>query len=342
MKYNWNMEEIKRDKILYEYIKNLSEEEKEESKKTTESISSQLLREFYMLDQYPFMKKVADDISRDIVNGLLKLQFRNNKYTPISIDDSLALTHDFYIDILKDNTELLNIFMKEFNNRFNQIRIEKYTDQIDNGFALYSKKLHKSFLQINTYDELEDLFTIIHEYGHVLSASLVNRSMPYNPFIEFESTFMELIAIDYFKKYNEFKKDCSSYKEDTINEYIFGMNALHNRFAFYEALKYYQYYEQTYDFNKKDLPSIIKKNTGCTKEELKAQLSYDIDFNMPYLCAEAYAFDFVSLYRNDPEKAINIYYNMIKFTGNYSESPTYMNKKIKKLGLNSSYSYKRF
>lgn len=338
MNYDWNMNEIKRDKFLYEYITNNMDDDYTNK----ESAYSQLLREFYMLDRYSFLRCVCGDIADRILDKSLKIDFVMEDYIPLSIDDALALTNDFYTDVLKNSPALLKIFTKEFSNRFNQIKLEKYSNQINLGFAMYSKKLHKSYIKINVFDDFMDLITAIHEYGHVLSASLCNRNMSCNPFIEFESVFMEFLAINYFKKYNEFKEECNCYKNNSVADYLFGMNALHNRFCFNDALKYHQYNNQTYDFDKRQILNIIEYYTGCEKNEIKKQLKYNVEANMPYLVADSYAFDFVNLYRNDPEKAMYIYQNMISFTGKNSESASYMNKKVRMLGLTNKESYNKF
>ena len=144
---------------------------------------------------------------------------------------------------------------------------------------------------------IEDIFTLVHEYGHALNMKknpkLYNNEARTH-FEEIESIFLELILCDYLVN-NGFNKDDINEVKDLYFKYNI------NRFIHVEQIK-----------NIDNLFfKLLYQNKNITKDELRKVYSSSYEDVTKYVISSLYALELYDKYQINKEKTIEDYKNII-------------------------------
>lgn len=338
MDYSWDIDKIKEDKKLYNALLKSEDSFSNDSEKDKKNYEK-ILANIKALDRFFFLREISLETSLnteffiDIYNNVK--ENRNKEY--VSFSDSLTLTYDFYIEVLKSNNTLKKTFLEEFNRKNDHINVVD-NDPCSQAYTIHSALYKTSYICICPHNNIDDVIALIHEYGHVIAKKNSNKIYFYNTLSEFESMFMEMLSYEYFKNNNILMEDFLYKKNVALVAYQNKMRILD---TFYQ-ISYLLYTKMDGIFKEKKLEKIITENFDISKKELNKFCNFNLNENLPYLAAQAYAFDFVNLYRRFPKYAINVYEQMIKLSASGGNNTEKLNRELKKMGLNPSSSYKRF
>lgn len=225
------------------------------------------------------------------------------------------------------------IFLREFNNRNNCLRFIRPKSYYDfGGVTYYSMILNKTYAEIVYNKNLYDAISLVHEYGHVISMNK-HESYHTNELSEIESTFYQMLFLEYLKNYPKYDVDTQIFKRSVWTQYERSLIVIHNRFKYRDCLLNLCSEYGSYDVPKKEMISYISMNTSLSEEQIKADLNYQIQNYFQYTLGFLYNFELVKLFETDQNKAMEIY-NLI-VDESYKDSIDYinLNNKVKKLGL---------
>lgn len=156
---------------------------------------------------------------------------------------------------------------------------------------------------------IEDIFTLVHEYGHALNMKknpkLYNNEARTH-FEEIESIFLELILCDYLVNNGFNKDDINEVKKIIIENLINEAKDLYfkyniNRFIHVEQIKNIDNH-----FFK-----LLYQNKNITKDELRKVYSSSYEDVTKYVISSLYALELYDKYQINKEKTIEDYKNII-------------------------------
>ena len=156
---------------------------------------------------------------------------------------------------------------------------------------------------------IEDIFTLVHEYGHALNMKknpkLYNNEARTH-FEEIESIFLELILCDYLVNNGFNKDDINEVKKIIIENLINEAKDLYfkyniNRFIHVEQIKNIDNH-----FFK-----LLYQNKNITKEELRKVYSSSYEDVTKYVISSLFALELYDKYQINKEKTIEDYKNII-------------------------------
>ena len=331
MAYTW-------DKNL---LKEIKENDEDEYALLTEDLS-------FEEENYNLKKNIFKDI-KNILNVLYfyNALYKNNKYDlyPVNgyftnkfkYDDLLYLTNEFYKTI---DPELYNIFEKQFNKRYRNFRFSKdlSENQGYSGMSYYVKDLDETLIEVEKKKEYDNLLTIIHEYGHAISFNYLKDdpdTYARDVYCEIESTFMELIAMDYFAKLNEFKNDNSEQRNRFFNSFILDNDRI---LTTYNMTVIFKLYLEFFDnINYKEYKSIVRKLMNLKNKDFNNLFSSDILSSLKYSLSTFVSLELYHIYQTDPDKAFYLYKKIlslkdktpITFDNSLNEMNIFIGKNVK-------------
>ena len=156
---------------------------------------------------------------------------------------------------------------------------------------------------------IEDIFTLVHEYGHALNMKknpkLYNNEARTH-FEEIESIFLELILCDYLVNNGFNKDDINEVKKIIIENLINEAKDLYfkyniNRFIHVEQIKNIDNH-----FFK-----LLYQNKNITKDELRKVYSSSYEDVIKYVISSLFALELYDKYQINKEKTIEDYKNII-------------------------------
>lgn len=224
MEYSWNVKTLeKRRKQLYymkcsthdslersfierqiDYLSSCIDDIKDEDFSSTFTMLSLLDRlkdEDDFLD--PYFPILQDCILFSSITGRGSNYQGIKRKLDLSHDGLIQLSHDFYKQVLPKDFFLL--FSKIFQKRFDHIRFSSRNKNC--GVTLFIPSFEEFFVESQYEQDFSDIVTLIHELAHCIHF-LLNCDQQMNldlyPFWEFFSTFIELVAFDYFKCIKDF------------------------------------------------------------------------------------------------------------------------------------------
>lgn len=256
------------------------------------------LFETEIADTKPFYEnKYIQDI---VNNATLPLDYHNKDF---SNEETFLLVHDFYKMMDKD---LFNVFLKHYNERYRAHTFKTMNCNVG-GISYYIASLNKCYTISCSDKNINKLMALTHESAHAISYMLGNGLVAYdnNLVDEVDSTFMELVASDYFNNYFH-DKDFDKYK----------LNMLKDMADYADTM-----------FNVLELI----KSLGHFIKDYKDKIEY-VDYlkvNYNFLCELNYLYSFICSielyheYLNDKDKALFHYKEII--------TKPYDNAKIKEI-----------
>ena len=221
-----------------------------------------------------------------------------------SKEDIFMLTHDFFKSIDK---EIYKKFLRIFKIRNYNVIFTKKDLKDAGGYTRI--KDGKIYITIGHNETIEDVYTLIHEFGHALSMISNTEKDKIHYYREIESKFLELLSCFYLmEKIND--KETSK----LINMYCYT-----NQGVTYQTLLKYQIHDYMNEENLfsydnllyKKLFQILENKDELNYEDFYLFLKYiysnPFTYQASYSISDLYAYGLYDIYLNDPEKAFYLY-----------------------------------
>lgn len=221
-----------------------------------------------------------------------------------SKDDVFMLTHDFFATLDK---EIFKKFLSMFKVKSNNVIFTKKDLKDIEGFT--SIKKGNIYITVNQKNTIEDVYTLVHEYGHALSMISNFEADKLHYYREIESKFLELLSCRYLMKI---------INEDETAKLI-NMYCVTNQNTSDQTLLKYQ----IYDFMKKEnifpydnllykkLFQNLENKDKLNYEQFHMYLKYiysnPFTYQASYAISDLYAYGLYDIYLTDPEKAFYLY-----------------------------------
>lgn len=221
-----------------------------------------------------------------------------------SKDDVFMLTHDFFATLDK---EIFKKFLSMFKVKSNNVIFTKKDLKDIEGFTTIKKG--NIYITVNQKNTIEDVYTLVHEYGHALSMISNTEKDRIHYYREIESKFLELLSCLYLMKI---------INEDETAKLI-NMYCVTNQNTSDQTLLKYQIYDFMKEENifpydnllyKKLFQNLIDKDK-INYDEFHMYLKYiysnPFTYQASYAISDLYAYGLYDVYLTDPEKAFYLY-----------------------------------
>lgn len=221
-----------------------------------------------------------------------------------SKEDVFMLTHDFFATLDK---EIFKKFLSMFKVRNNNVIFTKKDLKDIEGFT--SIKKGNIYITVNQKNTIEDVYTLVHEYGHALAMISNTEKDRIHYYREIESKFLELLSCLYLMKIineDETAKLINMYcvtnqntSDQTLLKYkIYDFMKEENIFP-YDNLLYKKLFQ--------NLENKDKLNYEQFHMYLKYIYSNPFTYQASYAISDLYAYGLYDIYLTDPEKAFYLY-----------------------------------
>ena len=261
-------------------------------------------KDYIALDNIEIERKALpfkEHIFNSSIEDYIDIPKFSKKY---SKEDVFMLTHDFFATLDK---EIFKKFLSAFKIKNSNVIFTKKDLKDAEGFT--SIKNGNIYVTVNQKNTIDDAYTLVHEYGHVLSMISNSDGGKIYYYGEIESKFLELLSCFYLMKIINDNETAN-----LINRYCAGSQCMNDQ----TLLKY-----QIYDFMnnegifpydnllyKKIYQNIISKRGFDYTEGnkvIKFIYSKPFTYQASYSISDLYAYGLYDIYLNDPEKAFYLY-----------------------------------
>lgn len=231
------------------------------------------------------------------------LKLSNDNFFSQSVNAKLLFdtVYDFFKDL---DDELFHTFCSLFINKDkNVIFIPNNPLQNNNGVTYLNK--NNISIKIFRYKTIEDIFTLVHEYGHAINMknhpNLYNNNVR-NDFEEIESIFLELILCDFLENYGFDKADVHKVRKQIVENLIADTNDLYfkyqiNKFIHQQGIKNIdnEFYKELYRIK------------NISKSLLREKYRYSFDDLAKYVIGTLYSFELYDRFQLNKSKTISMY-----------------------------------
>lgn len=231
------------------------------------------------------------------------LKLSNENFFSQSVNAKLLFdtVYDFFKDL---DDELFHTFCSLFINKDkNVIFIPNNPLQNNNGVTYLNK--NNISIKIFRYKTIEDIFTLVHEYGHAINMkkhpNLYNNNVR-NDFEEIESIFLELILCDFLENYGFDKVDVQEVRKQIVENLIDDTNDLYfkyqiNKFIHQQGIKNIdnEFYRELYRIK------------NISKSLLREKYRYSFDDLAKYVIGTLYSFELYDRFQLNKSKTISMY-----------------------------------
>lgn len=221
-----------------------------------------------------------------------------------SKEDVFMLTHDFFATLDK---EIFKKFLSIFKIRNSNVIFTK--KDLKDAEVFTSIKNRNIYVTVNQKNTTQDVYTLVHEYGHVLSMISNSEGDKMHYYREIESKFLELLSCFYLMKIIN----------DDETAKLINMYCVSNQCMSDQTLLKYQIYdfmnnEGVFPYDnllyKKIYQNIISKRGFDYTERnkvIKFIYSNPFTYQASYAISDLYVYGLYDIYLTDPEKAFYLY-----------------------------------
>ena len=289
---------------------------------------SKIAKDFEYLDYFEFYENYLDKI----IDKYRKIRYVQNSYqAKLSKDDILSLTYDFYKWL---DPSIFHEFNKRFAERTTHIKFYNTKDaNCALGQTFFYPSNHEIFISIYNSNDLSSVLTAIHEFAHAIWFDKVTennlRAPGRSTYRELESIFMEMLAVDYFSKFPELKKDAKVERASMANSFIMELEALYAKFCIFN--EYFIIKEkQNKPIYYYDFLSQAAADLGISVKDIKSIFNKPANQIMPYSLGSLVGFELYHIFQKDPERALWLYKIILSKNLKTEEE---MDEEIKKIGV---------
>jgi len=289
-----------------------------------------LIQDMQYLSNYPFCESYLDKM-----DFFPEIDFKDERFeNHFSEDDIFDLVHEFYEQM---PPLIYNIFIRQFNQRHSHFNFSNsklktfYT-----GHSYISPSTGDCFIKVQRTGKISDAVVTAHEYGHVIDYYIhpyITRPECYTTTAEVTSIFMELLAMDFWQSYEEFKRDIQIEKEKFYSCLLESGNTLRDKFMIFKESNYF-FNDTTYgDFAFDTFFKILRHSLELSRKELNMILKNPASCIMPYTLSSLIALELYHIYQTDPDFAFYLYKKFITIRANTALE---LDQKINELGIHPS------
>ena len=269
--------------------------------KNESSVKQQIIRDKRTIDTYaPFIQSIGVfSAHNEIINSNAGL----NNSLNIKSRYITSFLHDFYNSIDREFARYFNRIFKERKNNLRMTPSKK--EGYNKSYSYYIKPLNYAYINIHLTRNIDDFFTIIHEYAHTIADQMKYRPQ-YNkyPFIELLPFFLTEIAYDVFIHNWELDKD-KNHSEVRKTDIAMLKQMISYSREIYQESKYIADNsiqgngEQVLRVNESRLPRFLNPSAKPLDEK--------IAYVIPYMTM----IELYNMYQEDPERALHTVKNII-------------------------------
>lgn len=219
-------------------------------------------------------------------------------------EDILLLTHDFFATLDKMKYKKFLSMFKVRNNNF----IFTKKDLKDAG-GYTNIKNGNIYIVAGQTETIEDVYTLVHEYGHALSMISNTEGIKAHYYREIESKFLELLSDFYLM--NTINDEETS---KLINMYCAVTQGTSDQISLKYDIYDFMKEENIFPYDKllyKKIFQILKNKDKLNYNEFYLYLKYiyskPFTYQACYAISDLYVYGLYDIYLKDPEKAFYLY-----------------------------------
>ena len=223
------------------------------------------------------------------------------KYTK---DDIFMFTHDFFKSLDK---EIFKKFLSIFKIRHSNVIFTKKDLKDAGGYTCIRNG--KIYITVAHKKTIEDIYTLIHEFGHALAMISNTEKDRIHYYREIESKFLELLSCFYLMK---IINDDETSK--LINMYSFTNQGITDQTLLKYQINDYMNEENIFPYDNllyKKLFQNLENKDKLNYEQFYMYLKYiysnPFTFQASYSISDLYAYGLYDVYLTDPDKAFYLY-----------------------------------
>ena len=247
----------------------------------------------------------------------------------LTAEDAFMLAHDFY-----QNTtpEIFDIFLRLYNKRETHFKFfRSLISSFYSGHTYIASSTGDCFIEAKQDGTISDAVIATHEYGHGIDFFInpyEEKPECYNVYSEVSSIFFELVAMDFWEKYNEFKTDIDNERHIFYTSFIDDAQILRDKFDLTYEVHNVMTQENNICFQ--NFFKKIRHNLALSRKELNLILKNPAESLLPYNLSALVALELYHIYQTDPDFAFYLYHRFILLKGTSAND---LDHKINDLGL---------
>ena len=234
-----------------------------------------------------------------------KIKLSELKECNLELNDLFTLVHDFYHSL---NPYFYENFMKNFIKRNTNLKLSKIIgDGHCAGITNFLVYYKEAYINAVTSNNIWDFMVLAHEYCHATSCQINNNQLKNSgkiPFDEIDTTFIELLAADYYD--DVFKNNKAPI-----------LKSIRHRESIFSAKRVNEVID-IINLKESDVPKekeeYLKTNINSF-EQYKKITSFEERYVIGYIVA----IELYQLYQKDKEKALDIFKQIILLDYNSME-----------------------
>ena len=251
------------------------------------------------------IEKMALPFEEHIYNSNIEEDIDIPKFSKkYSKEDVFMLTHDFFATLDK---EIFKKFLSAFKIRNSNVIFTKKDLKDAGGYT--DIKNDNIYIVAAQTETIDDVCTIVHEYGHALAMISNTEGLKAHYYREIESKFLEILSCFYLMKnineeepaklINMFCARSQCMSDDTISKYqIYDFMKKENIFP-YDNLLYKKIFQNSINKDKINYKTFFMY--------LKYIYSNPFTYQACYAISDLYVYGLYDIYLKDPEKAFYLY-----------------------------------
>lgn len=270
----------------------------------------ELIQSKFLWDQIKKISKIKTR-AQEIEEKQFNLTPQNMQF---NLKDIIDILHDFFKKAT--NKETYEIFQKIYNENKKSIRFINANNPDYTGELIYLEYFHKFYIMACKQNELEDIMTFAHEFGHATQFFCNFNSSLYkelNIYIEIISIFFELICNEYFQNINKKESIITGY--NTLNKHLNSSITLNSELTLLRIIQ-----NEKITKLRQNIDELIDT---LSKEDIESMMMLRPATNYIYVIAFNIATNLFMIYKKDPDYALYLVFKIINIDLNINKEEYY-------------------
>ena len=268
----------------------------DEQEKT--DIFGALEEEYEMLDGIRNFIYLASPIAE---SGQIENHSRYISIPRLSDSDFLDIVHGFYKDCT--DREIYKSFRANYKRRGELLSMDRLMEIAPSPQSIFLPYGKKTYIRMKRYGVVEDIFDLVHEYGHSIHFSTNFDMKMYENnylFIEIVSIFFELLCMEHLISFKEFEEATLDYRKRYFNTTV-----IKGKYALIENDILY-FWSELRNQNAKNIIGRLNSELSkyCEGKTIVDMLNMDISMMFIYVVGYVVALEFLDAYKKDKDKGL--------------------------------------